>query len=117
MQCHHRLGAIHMLICPHCNIEICMRELPHPGLFDNYRICPACQGKFTPDIKTKRRQAFGIFIGTISLVITILLYFDGTRWLVPAIISYVVIGLLIYVGNKHIFLVSCENGKNTNSNT
>jgi hypothetical protein len=44
-----------------------------------------------------------------------MLYFQGTEWLVPAIISYIVIGLVIYVGNKLIFLVPYEkNNDNTN---
>ena len=76
-----------------------------------------CQGKFTPDAKTKQLQAFGIFIGIISLVMTMLLYFDGTRWLVPAAISYVVMGLWLYVGNKRIFLVPYGKVKDTTNDT
>lgn len=94
-----------MLTCPHCKIEIRMRELDHPGLFRNYRICPGCQGKFTPDIKTKRRQAIFIVVALVSTGITILLYFEGTKWLIPAMISYLILGVGIYRGNKLIFLV------------
>ena len=82
-----------------------MKELSHPGLFKDYRICPNCSGKFTPDIKTKYRQAICILVAIVSLVLTILLYFDGTDWLIPGMISYLILGLLIYWGNKHIFLV------------
>ena len=94
-----------MLTCPHCNIEICMRELSHPGLFENYRVCPNCQGKFTPDSKTKYRQAIFIVVAVVSLIITIMLYLDGTQWLIPAMISYLILGLQIYWGNRHMFLV------------
>ena len=34
-----------------------------------------------------------------------MLYFSGIEWLIPALISYLFLGLLIYWGNKHIFLV------------
>ena len=94
-----------MLTCPYCNIEIRLRALNHPGLFKNYRVCPNCHGKFTPDTKTKHRQANFIYVAIISLIITMLLYFKGIEWLIPGIISYVILGLLIYWGNKHIFLV------------
>ena len=99
------LGVTPMLRCPHCETEILMRKLSHPGLFKDYRICPKCGGKFTPDIKTKYRQMICIFIAIVSLVFTLLLYFEGTNWLIPGVVSYFVLGLLIYWGNKHIFLV------------
>ncbi len=97
-----------MLTCPHCSREIIMRELPHEGFLANYRVCPSCGEKFTPDTKTKQLQAFGIFIGIISLGLTLLLYFNGTQWLIPALISYAAMGVLIYIGNKRIFLVPYE---------
>lgn len=104
-----------MLTCPHCRIEICMRELPHPGFFANYRVCPHCEGLFTPDTGTKYRQALSILIAIISLVFTLLLYFGHMGWLAPAIVSYLVLGLIIYWGNKRIFLVPYEKAKRTDS--
>jgi hypothetical protein len=106
-----------MLTCPYCNIEIRLRELNHPGLFKNYRVCPNCHGKFTPDTKTKHRQAIFIIVSIISLVLTMLLYFKGTEWLFPSIISYVIFGLLIYWGNKHIFLVPYKSDQDTTNDT
>ena len=104
-----------MLTCPHCRHEICMRELPHPGFFANYRLCPYCEGRFTPDIDTMYRQAFGIFIAIISLVFTLFMYFGNMEWLVPAICSYVVLGLIVYWGNKQMFLVPYEKSKNADN--
>ncbi len=98
-----------MLTCPHCSDEIRIRELPYQGFFKSFRICPNCGGSFTADIDTKYRQAFCIFIAIISLVITMLLYFEGTEWLIPAIFSYVVLGLIIFWGNKRIFFVPYKN--------
>lgn len=92
-----------------------MRELPHQGLFKNFRICPNCKGSFTPDINTKYRQAKFIFILIISLVISLLLYLDGTRWLIPAFFSYVILGIILYWGNKRMFLVPYPNGRENNN--
>lgn len=94
-----------MLSCPFCKIEIRMNELSHPGFFKNYRVCPNCGGKFTPDLETKYRQAVFIVVAIVSLVFTLLLYFEGTDWLIPAVVSYLILGVLIYHGNKHIYLV------------
>ena len=106
-----------MLSCPHCEKEIVMRKLGHPGLFKNFRICQNCNGKFMPDLKTKYRQAICIVLATVSLLLTIMLYFNGTEWLVPAVISYVLLGLLIYWGNKHIVLVPYEVDRSSNHDT
>jgi uncharacterized protein (DUF983 family) len=94
-----------VLTCPHCHDEICLRELPHQGFSKSFRICPGCGGSFTPDKDTKYRQAILIVIAVISLILTLFLYFDSTDWLIPAVASYVVFALLLYWGNKRVFLV------------
>ena len=94
-----------MHTCPHCNVEIRVRELPHPGLFKNFRLCPDCEGSFTVDTDTKYRQVAFLVIAVTSLVFTLLLYYQGSRWLIPALVSYVVVGLLIYWGNKKVVFV------------
>ena len=91
--------------CPHCHIEIRLRELPHQGIWTSYRVCPNCAEKFTVDPATKRRQAVCLVIAILSLVFTILLYFQGTDWLIPSLISYLVLGWVIYWGNKQVYLV------------
>ena len=94
-----------VLSCPHCNVDIVLRELPHPGLFANYRICPECSGAFTPDPDTKIRQGLFISVALLSLVFTVFLYSNGSDWLVPSLFSYTVLGLLIFWGNKKMYLV------------
>ena len=84
---------------------IIIKELPHQGVFDSHRICPECGGSFTVDKNTKYRQYYLIIIILISLIFTLLLYFDGNDWLVPAIISYVVFTALLYWGNKKLYYV------------
>ena len=105
------LGALSMKTCPHCDIEICIRELRHQGVFKNYRICPNCCEKFTVDTDTKYRQAFCIFIALISLVFSILMYERNFEWLIPALVSYAVLGGIIYWGNKKVFFVPYKKGR------
>ena len=100
-----------MQTCPHCITEIDIRELDYQGLFKNYRICPHCGGSFTVDRDTKYRQAIFIFIALISLTFTVFLYFIGTEWLAPSLVSYVVLGILIYWGNSKVFFVPYEKEK------
>lgn len=98
-------------------MEVVIRELPHQGLFKGYRICPECGGSFTVDTDTKYRQAIFIVIALISLAFTILLYVSDMEWLIPALVSYVALALLIYWGNKKVFLVPYEKGQNSTNDT
>lgn len=102
-----------MLACPHCRHEIRISELPHPEWFKNYRICPGCAGRFTVDGDTRIRQAACLVIASISLILTLQLYFDGDAWLIPAILSYVFLALIIYWGNKRVYFVPYKNDRNT----
>lgn len=47
----------------------------------------------------------------VSLVFTVFLYFDGTAWLLPALVSYGVLGLLLYWGNRKVFFVPYRKDK------
>ena len=98
-----------MLACPHCHTEINLAHLPHPSLFASHRICPSCGRSLTIDRETKTRQLIALPFGLLSLTLTLLLYFDGTQWLVPAVASYVILAALIYWGNKHVRLVPFGN--------
>ena len=93
------------LPCPHCDSAVVMRELPHQGLFASHRLCPHCGKPFTVDRDTKRRQAVCLVVALVSLVFTLLLYFDNGGWLIPALISYAVLAILIYHGNRRVVLV------------
>jgi len=93
-----------------------MRELSHPGLFDNYRVCPECDGLFTVDRDTKYRQAVALFIVLISLVFTLLLYFDSSVWLFPAVASYLALGLFVFWGNSKVYLVPYKKSDGSDKN-
>ena len=106
-----------MKTCPYCGIEIHLKELPHQGLFNSFRICPNCGGKFTVDTYTKYRQAIFIIIALVSLIFTIFLYFHGIKWIVPSLVSYVILGVMIYWGNKQLYLVPAGKNKNQKNGT
>jgi len=59
---------------------------------------------FTVDTDTKYRQAAFIVIAVLALVFTILMHYYDIKWLIPALVSYVVLGLLVYWGNKNALL-------------
>ncbi|UCD70027.1 MAG: hypothetical protein JSW48_08345 [Betaproteobacteria bacterium] len=60
------------------------------------------------DAGTRYRQAAFLVIAVVSLIMTLLLYVRGTVWLISALVSYIVLGLLIYWGNKRLHLVPFE---------
>jgi hypothetical protein len=97
-----------MLTCPHCQTPIRLGELPHQGLFKSHRVCPDCAGSFIVDRKTRQRQAAFIVVALVSLVLTVLLTRGDTAWLLPAVTSYVILGVLIYWGNRQVYLVPYE---------
>jgi hypothetical protein len=103
--------------CPYCKNAIRLKELPYQGYFNSYKICQSCGGRFTVDIGTKYRQAVFIFIALISLAFTMLLYFKGLEWLIPSLVSYIILGSLIYWGNKKLFLVPFGKDQNLNNDT
>jgi uncharacterized protein (DUF983 family) len=106
-----------MPTCPHCKIEICIRKLPYQGFFVSFRICPNCGGSFAVDTDTKYRQAAMIVILVISCAFTILLYYRDSKWLIPALASYVVLVLLFYWGNKKLFFVPYQKVQNSTNDT
>ena len=112
-----RYVQLTMQRCPHCRTEIILRELPHQGLFRSDRVCPQCNGNFTVDTDTKRRQALFIITLLISLFFTLLLYYNVTRWLILARTSYLALGLLLYWSNKKVFLVPYNNAQDKTKDT
>ena len=99
---------MNMPACPHCN-QIIDRKVTQATeeriSFKAYRSCPFCGGLFTVDRSTKRRQAIGIVIALVSLCFTLGLYYQGKQWLIPAIVSYIILGVFIYWGNKQVLFV------------
>lgn len=94
-----------MLACPHCGDSVDLRKLKHQGMLASHRVCPHCEGPFEVDPQTKRRQAAFIVLATISLIFTVLMYFDFQRWVLFAIPTYVVLVALIYFANRKVYLV------------
>lgn len=94
-----------MLSCPHCGAPIELRKIKHEGLLASYRICPTCDGAFEVDPKTKKRQGAFIILALVSLVLTVLAYTDGWMWLPYALMSYLLLGGVVYHGNKRVLLM------------
>ena len=61
-----------------------------------YRVCPDCNGKYTADSKSRKRQIPIAVLALISLGLTCAVGLKGSGWLVPAVASHVV--LWVYVG-------------------
>jgi hypothetical protein len=91
--------------CPYCQVEINIKDIPHNGLMKDFRICPDCGGKFTVDKDTKYRQLFCLIFALIALLFTMLLYFGNNEFLIPAFISYIAIGVIVFRGNKKLYFV------------
>lgn len=106
-----------MHTCPHCTNEICVRKLRHHGLFTSFRLCPHCGGSFTVDPKTKYRQASCLFLAVVSLAMTLLLHFQGSAWMISALGSYVIVGVLIYWGNTRVRFVPYHEEQHTTNDT
>ncbi len=97
-----------MPACPHCGSDVAVRKLVHQGLFASYRTCPDCGGHFTVDAKTRQRQAVALVVALAALVLTLLLNFQGVKWLGPAVVVYTVLGALVYWGNKRVRFVPVQ---------
>ncbi len=106
-----------MFECPHCKQVIEGKDLRDQFSFKRYRTCPSCTQQFTVDVSTKYRQAIGILIALISLALTLSLIYQGTDWLIPTIISYIILGLFIYWGNKRVIFVPYKKDRNTSKGT
>ena len=76
-----------------------------------YQNCPSCGKPFTIDKESKRRQIIGIAIALISLALTLGLFSDNEALIIPAVCSYIVLGLYIYRANKRVEFVPYEDRK------
>ena len=94
--------------CPHCNKSVDLRTIKHQGMLAPHRICPTCNHPFEVDPKTKRRQAAFIVLALLSLVLTALMYADVRKWLPFAVPSYLLLGALVYYGNRRVYFVKSE---------
>jgi hypothetical protein len=74
-------------------------------------MCPACNQAFEVDPTTKRRQAAFIVLALVSLVLTVLMWVDVTKWLPYALPSYLLLGAAIYFGNRRVFFVKSAGAK------
>jgi len=94
-----------MLSCPLCQQEVNLRNVKRAKLFQSERECPHCGGLFTVDSATKRRQAIFLVLAVVALAVTMLLYYEGTEWLIPALVVYGIDAVYLYWANQKVYLV------------
>ena len=98
--------------CPHCRQVIDGKDIRDSLSIKPYRPCPSCARPFTVDVSTKYRQAVALAIALISLAFTLGWFFRGTGWLIPAIISYIILAVFLYLANKRVVFVPYEKDQN-----
>ncbi len=82
--------------CPVCDSDMRSRSLLSHYSFKPFRVCPDCHAKYTTDPKTRRRQIPIVILALLSLGLTFVVHSKGLGWLLPAVVSYIV--LWAYVG-------------------
>jgi hypothetical protein len=103
--------------CPNCGKNIHNRKIQNRISLKPYQACPFCGRPFTVDLATKRRQGIAIGIALTSLALTIGLFGNPKTWVIPAVSSYIVLGIFIYWGNKRVEFVRYENRQNPRKRT
>lgn len=61
-----------------------------------YRLCPDCNAKYRADPKTRRRQFPILILALIALGLSLAVGLKGFVWLLPAVVSHVI--LWTYIG-------------------
>ena len=84
------------MTCPVCGSDMRSRSLLSHYSLRPYRVCPDCNAKYSTDPKTRRRQIPIIILTLIALVLTVLVGLKGAAWLLPAVVSHII--LWSYIG-------------------
>lgn len=84
------------LNCPACGSDMRDRGMLAHYSLKPYRVCPACQGKYTVDTATKRRQLLIGLLAMITIVLATVSFDRGFPWSLATFLCG--IGLLGYVG-------------------
>lgn len=61
-----------------------------------YRLCPDCNAKYRADLKTRKRQVPIFILALIALGLTFAVSLKGFVWLLPAVVSHII--LWAYIG-------------------
>lgn len=82
--------------CPACGSDMRSRSLLSHYTLKPYRVCPDCHAKYTADPQTRKRQITILILTLIALVLTVSVGLKGAAWLLPAVVSHIV--LWSYIG-------------------
>lgn len=84
------------LICPVCGSDMRSRSLLSHYSLKPYRVCPDCHARYTVDAKSKKRRAPIAALALVALGLTVAVGVRGWGWLLPAVLSHIV--LWTYIG-------------------
>ncbi len=91
--------------CPMCGSDMRGRSLLSHHSLKPYRVCPDCGGKYTADPKTKQKQIPIIVLALIALGLTAAVSFKGVSWLLPAIVSHIILwGYVGYSASRVVYV-------------
>jgi hypothetical protein len=87
--------------CPTCGSDMRSRSLLSHYSSKPYRVCPDCNANYTTDSKTRKRQIRIIILTLNALVLTVSVGLKGVAWLLPAVVSHVILwGYIGYALSK-----------------
>lgn len=84
------------MTCPICQSDMRSRNLLSHYSLKPYRVCPDCQGRYTADARTKKRNRVIAVLGLLTIALSIAGLNYGFPWGVASFLAGTV--LLVYVG-------------------
>lgn len=77
--------------CPVCGSDMRSRSLLSYYSLKPYRVCPDCNARYTSDAGTRTRQLPIAILALIASGLTIAASIKGLVWLLPAVVSHIVL--------------------------
>jgi hypothetical protein len=91
--------------CPACGSDMRSRSLLSHYSLKPYRVCPDCNAKYSADSNTRQRQIRIMILALVALVLTVSVSLDGVAWLLPAVVSHIVLwGYVGYALSKVVYV-------------
>jgi uncharacterized protein (DUF983 family) len=87
--------------CPVCGSDMRSRSLLSHYSLKPYRVCPDCKARYTSDARTRKRQIPIVLLAVIASGATIAVGLKGLVWVLPAVLSHIVLwGYIGYALSK-----------------
>lgn len=89
------------LTCPACDSRMQGKSLLSQFSLKPYRVCPDCGARYTSDTRSKRRQVPILCLVLLALGLSLAIGIYGSAWLVPAVLSHMVLwSYVVYAFSK-----------------